>query len=32
MSGCRPAGKITGRAWALDVTPDEKTQKRGGVE
>jgi mono/diheme cytochrome c family protein len=32
MSDCRPAVKITGRARALDVTPDEKTQKRGGVE
>ena len=32
MSDCRPPVKITGHAGVLDVTPDEKTQKRGGVE
>jgi cytochrome c len=32
MRDCRPAVKITGHAAVLDVTPDEKTQKRGGVE
>ena len=32
MSDCRPPVKITGRAAVIDVTPDEKTQKRGGVE
>jgi len=32
MSDCRPTVKITGHAAVLDVTPDEKTQKRGGVE
>jgi len=32
MSDCRPTVKITGRAAVIDVTPDEKTQKRGGVE
>jgi mono/diheme cytochrome c family protein len=32
MSDCRPPVKITGHAAVLDVTPDEKTQKRGGVE
>jgi len=29
MKDCRGAAKITGRARAVDVTPDEKTQKRG---
>ena len=29
MSNCGPPVKITGRAQAVDVTPDEKTQKRG---
>ena len=29
MKDCRPPAKITGRAQAVDVTPDEKTQKRG---
>ena len=29
MSDCRPPVHITSRARALDVTPDEKTQKRG---
>jgi cytochrome c len=32
MSDCRPPVKITGRAAVIDVTPDEKTQRRGGVE
>ncbi len=32
MTNCRPPVKITGHASVLDVTPDEKTQKRGGVE
>ena len=32
MSDCRPTVKITGHAAVLDVTPDEKTQKRGGME
>lgn len=29
MKDCRPPAKVTGRAQAIDVTPDEKTQKRG---
>ena len=29
MKDCGPPVKITGRAQAIDVTPDEKTQKRG---
>ena len=29
MKDCGPPVKITGRAQAVDVTPDEKTQKRG---
>jgi cytochrome c len=29
MKGCRGPVKITGHAQAVDVTPDEKTQKRG---
>jgi mono/diheme cytochrome c family protein len=29
MKDCGPAVKITGHAQAVDVTPDEKTQKRG---
>jgi S-disulfanyl-L-cysteine oxidoreductase SoxD len=32
MNDCRPPVKITRRAAVIDVTPDEKTQKRGGVE
>jgi mono/diheme cytochrome c family protein len=32
MQNCRPPVKITGHAAVLDVTPDDKTQKRGGVE
>jgi mono/diheme cytochrome c family protein len=29
MKDCSPPVKVTGRAQAVDVTPDEKTQKRG---
>jgi len=29
MKNCRRPAKITGHAQAIDVTPDEKTQKRG---
>lgn len=29
MTNCRPAPKITGRAQAVDVTPEDKTKKRG---
>ena len=29
MKDCRRPVKVTGRARAIDVTPDEKTQKRG---
>jgi hypothetical protein len=32
MTNCRAPAKITGHAAVLDVTPDDKTQKRGGVE
>ncbi len=32
MKDCRGPVKITGHAQAIDVTPDEKTIKRGGVE
>jgi len=32
MTDCRSPVKITGRAAAVDVTPDDKTQKRNGVE
>ena len=32
MKDCRPPVKITGHAAVLDVTPDEKSQKRNGVE
>lgn len=32
MKECRPPVKITGRAQALDVTPDDKGKKPGGVE
>ena len=32
MKDCRPPIKITGRAAVIDVTPDDKTQGRGGVE
>ena len=29
MSNCRPPAKITGRAQAVDVTPDDKGKKQG---
>ena len=29
MKNCGGSVKITGHARAIDVTPDEKTQKRG---
>jgi len=32
MRDCRPSVKITGRAAVIDVTPDDKTQRRGRVE
>ena len=32
MSDCRAPVKITGRAQAVDVTPDDKAKKHGGVE
>ena len=32
MSDCRPPVKITGHAQAVDVTPDDKRKKQGGVE
>jgi cytochrome c len=32
MTGCRRPVKITGHAQAVDVTPDDKSKKRGGVE
>jgi mono/diheme cytochrome c family protein len=32
MKDCSPPVKITGRARAVDVTPDDKAAKRGGVE
>jgi cytochrome c len=32
MTDCREPVHVTGRARALDVTPDEKAQKQGGVE
>jgi cytochrome c len=32
MTNCRPPVMITGRAAVIDVTPDDKTQRRGGVE
>jgi S-disulfanyl-L-cysteine oxidoreductase SoxD len=32
MKDCRAPVKITGRAAVIDVTPDAKTRKRGGVE
>jgi len=32
MKDCRPPVKITGHAGVLDVTPDDKTRKQGGVE
>jgi mono/diheme cytochrome c family protein len=32
MNDCRPPVKITGRARAVDVTPDDKGKKQRGVE
>ena len=32
MKDCRPPVKITGHAQAVDVTPDDKGKKQGGVE
>ncbi len=32
MSNCGPPVKITGRARVIDVTPDDKSRKHGGVE
>jgi mono/diheme cytochrome c family protein len=32
MKDCRPPVKITGHAAVIGVTPDDKTQKRGGAE
>jgi cytochrome c len=32
MKDCGPSVKITGRAAIIDVTPDDKAVKRGGVE
>jgi cytochrome c len=32
MTDCRGPVHITGRAQAVDVTPDDKAQKQGGVE
>jgi S-disulfanyl-L-cysteine oxidoreductase SoxD len=32
MTNCRPPVKITGHASVIDVTPDEKTPRKGGVE
>jgi cytochrome c len=32
MSNCGPPVKITGRARIIDVTPDDKSRKQGGVE
>ncbi len=32
MKDCGPAVKITGRAAIIDVTPDEKSPRKGGVE
>jgi mono/diheme cytochrome c family protein len=32
MKDCGPPVKITGRAAVIDVTPDDKAAKRGGVE
>jgi hypothetical protein len=32
MSNCGGAVKITGRAAVVDVTPDDKTRRKGGVE
>ena len=32
MTDCRPPVKITGHAQAVDVTPDDKGKKQGGME
>lgn len=32
MKECRPPVKITGHASVIDVTPDDKTARKGGVE
>ena len=32
MKDCGPPVKITGRAAVIDVTPDDKTPRKGGVE
>jgi cytochrome c len=32
MKDCRPPVRITGRAQAVDVTPDDKTKKQGGAQ
>lgn len=32
MKDCRPPVKITGHASVLDVTPEDKTPRKGGVE
>ena len=32
MKDCRPPVKITGHATVVDVTPDDKTPRKGGVE
>lgn len=32
MTNCRPPVKITGHAAVIDVTPDDKTPRKGGVE
>lgn len=32
MKDCRPPVKITGHAAVLDVTPEDKTPRKGGVE
>lgn len=32
MTDCRPPVKITGHASVIDVTPDEKSIRKGGVE
>jgi hypothetical protein len=32
LKDCRPPVKITGHAVVLDVTPDDKATRKGGVE
>ncbi|MEI8274533.1 MAG: c-type cytochrome [Hyphomicrobiales bacterium] len=32
MTNCRPPVKITGHAAVIDVTPEDKTPRKGGVE